>query len=467
MKILLANPSGPWLRCRWDISTNKGWMKYYPYPVRLAYATSLLKKNGYDAYIIDATAEELSRKQFIDKVKGINPDLIIWETTASSFDYDIKTMKMLKKINTNLLVGASGYHATPCYRECLKAGYDFVIVGECDYSILELVKYLNGEMKEFPKGVASKNHKLIQRPLIQNLDELPLPERDSLPMKKYNDPKLRGFNVVMVSSRGCPWGCNFCTISVYYQQKNYRMRNPKLVVNEMKYLWDKYKPDELYFDDDNFAINEKHVRDICKEILRRKLKMNWNCMSDAKINFNTLKIMKQAGCTGITIGAESADDKVLKEMEGKPITRADIKEFVDNCRKLKIRSHICWVLGMKGSSKESDLNTIKFAIGLPSDTLQFSICTPYLGTPFYKWCKENNCFNEKWKNFTGGNKGVVNYPNYSHKDIEENLNLAIKLWHRKILTKRPDILVFYFYNAYKYQGLRGMANVGLRSLERL
>lgn len=73
----------------------------------------------------------------------------------------------------------------------------------------------------------------------------------------------------------------------------------------MEYLWNKYKPDELYFDDDNFAVNEEHVEDICNDILRRKLKMRWNCMCDAKVSTRLMELMKRSGCAGITIGAES------------------------------------------------------------------------------------------------------------------------------------------------------------------
>jgi len=469
MKILLANPPGPWLRCRWDIKLPKGAANYYPFPVRLAYATSVLKKHGYDAHIVDATAEEMTRQQFIKSFKGIAPDVLIWETTASSFDYDLETMKMLKKIKPKLLIGASGYHATPAYKECLKAGYNFVIVGECEYSILDLVRWLNKEKKGFPIGVAAKGHKFRSRQLIQDLDELPWPERDELPMKKYNDPKLNGFNVVMVSSRGCPWGCNFCTVDIYYRQKNYRMRNDiKDIADEMEYLWNTYRPDELYFDDDNFTVNEKHVSDICNELIMRGDKIHWNCMADAKVKFETLNLMKQAGCTGITIGAESADDKVLREMEGKPITRKDIKDFVESCRKLKLRSHICWVLGMKGSTKESDLDTINFALDLPSDTLQFSVCVPFPGTKMHDWCSKNNLFVKKdWKNFIANTKSIVDLPGYNSKEIKQNLDLANRLWYKKMITKRPDIIVFHFYNLYKYKGLKGTIKVMLNSIKNL
>ena len=466
MKILLAISPSPYIRCRWDIRESGETMKYKPFPTRLAYATAILKKHGFDAHIIDGLADELTSKQFIKRFKKIDPDILIWETVASSFEEDLKTMKMLKKIKPKLIMGASGYHATAVPKECLDAGYDYVIVGECDYSILDLVRWLNREIKKFPKGVAAKNHKFTPRPLIQNINELPWPERDELPMNKYNDPKLHGFNVVMISSRGCPWGCNFCTCPTYYGRPNYRMRDPKLIVEEAEFLWNKYKPNELYFDDDNFAVNERHVSNICKEIIKRKLKISWNCMVDAKISFKLLKLMKKAGCTGVTIGAESADDKVLKEMEGKPITRKDIKDFVDYCRKLDLRSHVCWVLGMKGSSKESDLETVRFAINLPSDTLQFSICVPHPGTTLWNWCMKNGYLAIKhWKYIKGNDRCITDLPGYKHEEVEEVRKYAMKLWYKKMLFKRPDLIIFHLYNISKYHGLRSMINVSTKSLK--
>jgi len=130
MRVLLAIPCGDVLRCRWDIKIEEATMKYYPFPVRLAYATALLKENGIDAHIIDGTAEELTTEQFVERVMDIDPDLLVWETTASSFDYDLGLMTALKAVKPELQVAASGYHATPAWRGCLDAGYDYVIVGD-------------------------------------------------------------------------------------------------------------------------------------------------------------------------------------------------------------------------------------------------------------------------------------------------------------------------------------------------
>ena len=464
VKILLANPPGPWLRCRWDIKFGEGKNRYFPYPVRLAYATSLLKKNNYETHLIDATAEELTREQFIEIFKKIDPDLVVWETVASSFDYDIETMKILKKIKPKTLIGVSGYHASAAFKECVESGYDFAIVGECEYSILELAQWIDKKIKKFPPGVFMKGHKFKVRELIKNIDELPWPERDSLPMKKYNDPKLKGFNVVLISSRGCPWGCSFCTVPVYYGRPNYRMRDPKDVVAEMKYLWEKYKPDELYFDDDNFAVNEKHVIDICEEIKKQNLKIKWNCMIDASVKLDLLVKMKEAGCSGITIGGESADDNVLKHL-GKPVKRKNIEEMVKFAEKIGLRTHVCWVLGLPYSSKESDKETIDFAINLPSTTLQFSICTPFYGTKMQKWCEENNYFAVKdWKNFIANQKCVINYPNYSKEEIEELYSYARRAWRIKML-KSPKAIFLHWYNIYKYKGLLEIPRSSLRTLK--
>ncbi|MFH1228885.1 MAG: radical SAM protein [Candidatus Aenigmatarchaeota archaeon] len=434
MKVLLANPPGDYVRCRWDISFKRGEMRFFAFPVRLAYATAVLKKNGYAAHIIDSTPEGISKEEFSERFKKIMPDVLIWETVASSFDFDLETLKVLKKINPKLIAVSSGYHATSAIEQCLNAGYDYVIVGECEYSILDLIRYIDKDTNEFSRGVASKRHKFVSRELIQNIDELPYPEREELPMNRYNDPKLNGFNVVMVSSRGCPWGCNFCTSPVYYGKSNYRMRSPKNVVDEMKFLWNRYKPDELYFDDDNFSVNKEHVLGICNEIVNRNLThIHWNAMVDATIDYELLTEMKSAGCTGLTIGAESADDNVLKHMEGKRITRQSISEFVANCNRLNIRTHVCWVLGMKGSTKESDLNTIKFALSLNSFTMQFSIAAPYFGTKLYKWCVENKCIDDTVSNKLSANEDcAISYPNYSSNEILENLKYADKMWHNRM-----------------------------------
>jgi len=466
IKILLANSPSPYIRCRWDIKYEKTVaMQYLPFPTRIAYATALLKQHGFNAHIIDGLAEEITRKEFIDRVKVLKPDLLIWETIASAFDYDIKTMEMIRKVLPNIKIGASGYHASATYKYCLKSGYDYVIVGECDYSILELAKYLSGELKKIPKGVVTKAHKLVKRPLIQNLDELPWPEREELPIRKYNDPKLYGFNVVLISTRGCPWGCSFCTTPVYYGKTNFRLRDPVDVVDEMEFLWNEYKPDEIYFDDDNFAVNEKHVEDVCREIQKRKLKIRWNCMCDARVSDRLIKLMKETGCAGITIGAESADSEVLKHL-GKPITREDIIGFVNSCNKYKVKSHVCWVLGLPYSTKKGDLETIKFALKLPCFTMQFSICMPFPGTEMFKWCIKNNYLIENWKKIKGNDRCIVDYPGYGHKEIEENVLYARKLWHRRML-RNPNVIYYHLFNIYRYQGLSGIFNVSMRALKRL
>lgn len=242
------------------------------------------------------------------------------------------------------------------------------------------------------------------------------------------------------------------------------MRDPKDVVDEMEYLWNKYRPDELYFDDDNLTASNKHVTNICNEILERKLRLRWNCMSDGRVSEDLLRLMRKAGCTGVTLGAESADPEVLRHLD-KRITRQDIREFVQSCRKLGLRSHVCWVLGLPHATKESDLETVRFAIDLPSDTLQFSICVPYIGTEMYDWCLENGYLESTdWSDFCANERCVVNQPGYDHKEVEEVYKLALKLWQRKMLFKRPDILLLHLHNAWKYQGLRGMLAVSLRGL---
>jgi radical SAM superfamily enzyme YgiQ (UPF0313 family) len=124
---------------------------------------------------------------------------------------------------------------------------------------------------------------------------------------------------------------------------------------------------------------------------------------------------------------------------------------------------------MKGSTKESDMNTVKFAMDVPSDTLQFSICIPFPGTKLYDWAKNSGYLVIKdWKDINVKNYNcTIDLPGYNHKEVEEVYKTAIKLWHRKMLFKRPDIIIFHLYNLYKYQGLTGMLKVATKSVRKL
>ncbi len=310
MKVVLANP--PWRKgerygvragSRWSFTMDIGDAPipgYIPFPFFMAYATSLLKKHGIEALLIDAIAEGLTDEAFIHRVRGYQPDLILIETATASIDVDLKVAEQLKAALSPDSIGAvcdgvsiafSGTHATVMKESLLKEHeyIDFILYGEYEFTLLELVSCLqNGANPETVQGLAFRRDGEVvvtpKRPTVENIDELPWPERVSLPMYNYND-QFAGMpypNVQVMASRGCPYQCIFCMWpQILYDSTKYRTRSPKDVVDEIEWLIDYYGFKAFYFDDDTFNIGKKRILAICDEIKKRGMGVPWSAMARA------------------------------------------------------------------------------------------------------------------------------------------------------------------------------------------
>jgi len=448
MRVLLLNPPGPVLKAgtRWSSKIKERGLRYNPFPFFQGYAAAVLRENGHEVAVLDCVTLEKDRKDLYRYIDQFKPDLIAMETTITSYGYDLETSK---QVDCPIVI--IGMHATSAPEMCLK-DYNYVCIGEYEYSLLELVNYLEGNGK-FPVGVVSKEHpQVTRRPLIGNLDDLPWPARDLMPIEKYNEPIAKGFNVVLVSSRGCPWHCSFCQVLTFYGKSNFRTRSSANVVDEMEFLWNEYKPDELYFDDDSFSASPKHVKGICNEIIERGLDIQWGCMGLANISIELLELMAKAGCKLFKFGVEAIDPEVLAKIP-KPITKEHVERIVKACKKYGIRSHPTFMVGLPGSTKEKDLEMIKFAMRLHPSTLQFSVATPFPGTKFYEEAEKNGwLITNNWDDF-GGTSVVISYPDYDEGEIEKNFALGWKTWNRHILIHQPHTIWHHLSGVYRREGL--------------
>ena len=471
MKILLIN--SPWIRekdiygvkagARWpSIRPKKETLQYYPFPFFMAYATAVLKERGYDAKLKDAVADELNFEQALQYVYKYKPDICVVETATPSIKMDLEFARKVKE-KTKAVIVLSGAHASALPYEVLDNDYtDFALIGEYDYTLPELIDFIESK-GDFHKvdGIAFKeNNKIIvnkRRALIENLDELPYPERDDIPIEKYTDPTCKKYpNICIISSRGCPYNCIFCVEpSVYYGKPNYRVRSPENVVDEIEFVMKKYDMEEIYFDDASFTIDNRRVRAICEEILRRNLKVDWSCMADVKTDFETLKLMKKAGCYGVKFGVESAVPEILK-LANKSINLSQVKEFVRNCKKLGIYTHGTFMFGLPGETKETILKTLEFAFSLKLTTAQFSVATPFPGTRFFEMAKENNwLITDDWSKFEGGGSPVISYPQCSPEDILYGIKVSKKKKLLRVATN-PVVFAKYVRKIVKMEGINGL-----------
>jgi anaerobic magnesium-protoporphyrin IX monomethyl ester cyclase len=451
-KILILNLPGLVVKAgsRWYNTTKKEGanLVYYPYPWFMGYLTSLLKKNGFQAKLIDAVAMEWSADRTRRYVEKWKPDYIICEPTWNSLDDDRKIIdsfeKRIKKI-------AVGNYATNFPHQCLeKSGVDFVVAGEYEFSILE---FLKSEGRVLPKNFISPEKKEYQNPDLVDINDFPYPERNDTPLKYYNEPSCWGKNIVIVSSRGCRFNCSFCNVECIYGRHLYRMRNPKDVVDEIEYLKKNYEFDELYFDDDNMVAKKEHIDEICKEIIKRKLKISWLCMGDGRVDDETLELLSRAGCSCYKFGLEHFDEAVLEAIP-KPLTKKRSLGIIEKCRKLKMRSYVNLIVGLPQSSYNKDLELLKDVFQAKPDLIQISIAIPYPGTRFFETAKEKKwLISEDPSFFDATGKSPVSYLDYPAEKIQEVFSLGWKMWYHQVLFHQPRTLYFFISSEIRRNGL--------------
>ncbi|MBU1887925.1 MAG: radical SAM protein, partial [Candidatus Omnitrophica bacterium] len=320
MKIILANL--PWMGflktgvragSRWPHLKGPTEKDYLPFPFFLAYAASLLKKHSFDVVFIDAIAEEMSYGYFLRFMRSASPDLLVCETSTVTLDHDIKVLSKISKDTSIALCGPDINIRDPLFlknHEFIK----YVFMGEYEITLLDLVTHLKEgrDLSEVP-GLIYRDSNDIKvnpmRPLI-DLDKMPWPLRQGLPMYRYNDTPgdMPIPSVQMYASRGCPYGCKFCLWpQVMYHGNRYRTRDIIDVVDEMEYLVKEMNFKSVYFDDDTFNIGKERMLKLCDEIKKRKLDVPWAIMARADLmDKEILKEMRDAGLFAVKYGVESA-----------------------------------------------------------------------------------------------------------------------------------------------------------------
>lgn len=445
MKILFLNP--PWLEkgregiragSRWPHTAKKLTLEStIPFPFFLAYAAAVLRENGFEVTMIDGVAARISLEEFFDQIKINAPDLIVFETSTPSYKYDLRITQRIKDKFKNVKLAFCGTHATVFPREILldNLHIDYVLVGEYEYTLLELAQKLDKkEHLSDIKGLALKIEGRIRinerRPLI-NLDQLPSPARDLTSIYQYNEAFCKYKpNVQLHASRGCVYRCSFCAWPrIMYGGARYRIMSPEKVADEIEFLLRNYNFKEFYFDDDTFNVNKKYVEAICEEIERRKLEIAWSCMGHTgNMTKELLERMYATGCEAIKFGVETGNKDILKSLH-KETTLEQIKDTFKWCRKIGIRTHATFTFGLPGETKKTIRESINFLLKLDPDSMQISLTTPLPGTLLYEEAKERGwLLTEEWSNYDGSCSAVMRTDNLSKKELEKAYRLALEQW---------------------------------------
>ncbi len=420
-------------------------------PIGLAYIASVLRKNGFKVRIIDDVVERL---EFNSLIKRIKDSLIVGITTTTpTFNTALKYAKKIKSILKNVFIVLGGVHVSLLPYEAIKYNFvDAVCVGEGEYTMLELAERIErNKSLEGIRGLVYKDGNRIidngARGFIEDLDSLPFPAYDLLPLDKYAVLGMKLEHFPIMSSRGCPFACRYCCSSLFMGRK-FRARSAENVVDEIEWLMDKFGAKYVGFGDDTFTLNRKRVEEICEEIRSRGLDVEWACSSRVDtIDDGLLKKMRNAGCTCIYYGVESSNPDILNNYYRKRISLDQVKDAVKKTKENKIVTVCSFMIGAPMETREDIMNTLKFAIKLDPDYAQFSILTPYPGTEIYNEAKEKGLLlTENYDDYTCGKPVLKNFY-MSPKEISKLLKycylrfyLRPKFIIREIKNKQIKLL---------------------------
>jgi len=419
LKIAFVNPSAPHIE-----SLSVVGMKTPP--LGLAYLASTLERSGHEVEIIDALALELPISQVKKELEKDQPDIIgvtaATPTIYNAFDV-VKTAKSVCPRSFTILGGPHpSFLPVETLKECPEL--DAVCIGEGEETMVEVAEALEGDRELAKvKGIAFKSKggtiiKTSTRPFIKDLDSVHFPAWHLLPMDKYGVLGRKSVICHMMTSRGCPFQCIFCSSSLLFG-KRYRARSAENVVDEMEYIVSKYNPESIEFSDDAFTLDQKRVEDICDEIRRRGLDMGWACSSRVDtVSRRLLEKMKEAGCFLIYYGIESGSQRILDFVK-KGIKIEQVKKTVRWTKEVGIKTLGSFIMGFPDETKKEIKETIEFSRRLKLDYAQFSVATPYPGTELYDMARRDNLLlTEDWSHYTAG-RPVMATKNLSPHEIQK------------------------------------------------
>jgi len=376
-------------------------------PMGLAYLAAVLEEAHCPVEILDSPPLRITLNQLPKELERRKPDLVGVTATTATVTEALRTAEIAKKALPGSTVALGGAHITFTPERTMKE-YPFIdigVIGEGEETVLELVQALEQDraLKQV-KGIIYRNDgQLVRtppRPYIENLDTLPYPARHLLPMNRYGVFGKKHVLGAILTSRGCPFNCTFCSSSLLFGKK-FRARSPKNVVDEIEQFKETYKTPYVEIIDDTFMLDKKRAEAICKELVDRKLDVTWACSS--RVDLLTQHLMaklKKAGCGLLYYGAESGAQRVLNLMK-KGIKLEQTIRVSRWSKELKLQTIASFVIGLLEETWSEAIETIQFAKKLDPDYVQFSIATPFPGTELYDTAKrERLLLTEDWSEYT-------------------------------------------------------------------
>ncbi|MEO8357697.1 MAG: radical SAM protein [Chloroflexota bacterium] len=444
--IMLVNPPTPdgelWIRTQHRVGRRTRENMVWP-QVSLAQMAALLHP-VYKVKVVDCNAERMGWPEFTKLLDKYQPHYYLTQLTAPTLENDMYGCFLAHARGAKTI--AFGTHITPIPVETMRPypNLDFGLVGEPDLTIRDLLDHLEGRIDQRSpeikkifdkhdlmykpsfnedgsvnmhgiKGIAwRKDGQIIlnfPRPFVADLDDMPIPMHELLPLQTYRMPYIKGPFTFMLTSRGCPAGCTYCIKHVSYQYAT-RLRSPKLIIEEMWYL-KKLGIHNIHMYADLFTVNRDQVIELCNLMIDEKINIKWT--SNSRVDFvdeEMLQLMGKAGCRLISWGIESGNEQILKHAR-KGANPDKAERALRWAKAAGIMNWGYFIIGLPGETEETIRQTIDFAKKLPLDIALFHVAAPYPGTPFFFEVVKNKWFRPgtRWEHVDMDRGTVLDYPN--------------------------------------------------------
>jgi len=377
-------------------------------PLGLMMLSACAKIQGHNIQILDPNPSD---EHIEEQIREFHPDLIAYSLLTTQISRAQEIQRNIKKHFPNVLTAAGGIHPTALPEWTLKnLDLDFVVCGEGEITFVEVLNTLdkNGDFSTVPGVATLKNNNLLkadQRPLIEDLDTLPLPDRTAVPFHRYLRPpgNIRGKflkrGTSMFLSRGCPFGCIFCSSHDVFGRR-VRRRSISHIMSEIELLISNYKVDGLWFLDDTLLEDQEWLKDLCGAM--KKTGLPWGCQAHVRrADENLFRIMKNSGCLQLEFGVESGSDRILRRLR-KGSDTDDIRRAFSICKRLSIRTLANFMIGIPDETMDDAELSFQLAKEIDPDHVVVTFTTPLPGSDLYreacekKWIPNPPDFSDRW-----------------------------------------------------------------------
>ncbi len=383
MRVTLVNPS-------YDEPRVLKFLGLPSIPLGYGCVAASLEKAGHEVTVVDGFAYRQTPEKTIQALKETHPDVTGISCVTCNVDYGIQIAQAAREFS-RVIVGGTHPSLVP---ESVVDCADVVVCGEGEQTMQEL---LSGARLETVDGILFKSGgKVVRtkpRSPVENLDTVPFPARHLFPMERY-----RQFGTMllatMLTSRGCPMRCSYCTISQLYP--TWRGRSPENVVEEIELLVKEYRVKGISIVDEDFLVDFDRAWRICELIEAKQLRVWWGMQTrvDRIPEVDVLKRFFAAGCEFVLFGVESANERTMKGLN-RNIPNERFLAAAQKCQQAGMRIAVSAILGFPGETEADALETVRFVLKLNPEYAFFGVPTPFPGTRFHEYCEQNGLIRER------------------------------------------------------------------------